>query len=127
MKERMLTWLFGDMRFITEQFFKEEREKHMAKKPAVKFTGGEYKPKRLASGLIGLRLPLNLEVPVGAAIDINFYMTCDHSLLINKGVVDAGENIAVKITNTTGDVLRYVAGDVVSRAYPLIAQDFEVV
>jgi hypothetical protein len=115
---RIVDWLFQDNRFITEDFFKKEREKVMAKKVnVVKFTSGEYKPKRLASGLIGLRAPINV---TSAVKSVNLNMSCDVPLLINGKVVNPGEDIVIDNPPESR------AGDVFARAYPLLAQDFEV-
>lgn len=90
----------------------------MAKKSnVVKFTGGEYKPKRLASGLIGFRAPIDVSPAVKS---LNLNMTCDVPLLVGNKLVNAGENIVIE------NPAEVKTGEVCARAYPLLAQDFEV-
>jgi hypothetical protein len=108
---------FG-LRRELERLNKLIKEMQMAKKVnVVKFTGGEYKPKRLASGLIGLRAPIDV---TSTTKSVNLNMTCDVPLLVNGKVVNPGENIVIDNPPETR------TGDVFARAYPLLAQDFEV-
>ena len=95
-------------------------------KHVVKFVGGEFKPRRLASGLIGFRTPLDVMVKPGETIIIDFNMACDHMLVFEKNAVEPGQNLVGRLTNVTTETLKYEVGEVVARAYPLVAFDFDI-
>lgn len=95
-------------------------------KHVVKFVGGEFKPKRLASGLIGFKAPLDVIVKPGETIIIDFKMACDHMLVFEKNAVEPGQNIIGRLTNVTQETLKYETGEIIARAYPLIAFEFDI-
>jgi len=99
-------------------------------KQTIKFTPTDYKPKRLASGLIGFRAPLDISIPVGGTIVVDLKTKADQPLLFGKGVeakmVEPGDDILVKITNDMQIPMALQAGTIVARGYPLFNQDFEI-
>jgi len=93
----------------------------------VAFTGGDYKPKRLASGLIGLRapFPFSLKPLSGQTIDLG--SKCQVGLLLDTGkIISPGQNIMIDVYNSAGAPVAYEAGEVIARAYPLLVPDYEI-
>jgi hypothetical protein len=115
--------------FLSIKFDKHKsKEQQMAKsaKQVVKFTGGEFKPKYLASGLVGFKAPLDFNLDPGATAEIDLKMTCDATLVFEIGTVLPSTNITVFVKNKTSDKLMFLAGDVIARAYPLARIDYEI-
>lgn len=98
----------------------------MAKKNVVVFVGGEYKPQRLMSGLVGFKAPFPFTVKSRSNMLINLNMTCQSTLVFKGGLVETGSNIIVDVKNDTGADIAFSPGDVIARAYPLFAQDFDI-
>lgn len=100
--------------------------------PRITFTGGDYKPKRLASGLIGFRAPFDIEIQNGKEQTVDLQTVCSHALLLipefqtDPSVVSAQGKIVVNLLNDHGDVLRFKAGDVIARAYPLFPVNYNI-
>ena len=104
----------------------------MAKKSAVTFTASDMpKPKRLASGLIGLRAPIDFKVLPGKVEAIDLNTKCNTLLLLAEGIFAQGifapgTNIVIRVQNFSDVIETYVAGDVIARAYPLFPVDYEI-
>jgi hypothetical protein len=102
----------------------------MAKqKKTIRFWGGEHRPQRLASGLVGFKSPLEIVVPPRQAITVDLKMTSDAALLFlgePLRLVQPGENITVIVKNIGEQELRFEAGEVVARAVPLWLGDYEI-
>ena len=102
------------------------KETSMPPKFPVKFTGGDYKPKQLASGLIGFRAPFNITLGPSHVMPVNLKMTCNVALLtMTGGVIAPGQEINVTaLARPEGS--SFQAGEVFTRAYPLLPQDYEI-
>ena len=98
----------------------------MPEKNVVRFTGGEYRPQHLASGLIGLRAPVDIQIQPGETAQIDMKMSCSVLLIGTLALVEPGMNIVVKITNWSDLPLRYQAGEVVTRFHPAFPIDYEI-
>ena len=86
----------------------------------VIFTGGDYKPRQLASGLIGFRAPYDL--PAKEA-EVKLNMKCSTWLLFTDGKsVQPGEDIVVKFAGKE-DVK---AGEVFARALPMLPPSYTI-
>ena len=85
----------------------------------ITFVGGDYKPRRLASGLVGFRAPFDLDKE-------GFYklnMTSPVALIFTDGkFVQPGEEIVVKFDGK--DAVK--AGEVFARAYPLFPTEYDI-
>lgn len=104
------------------------KEKQMAKTNAkVIFTGGEYKPQRLASGFVGFRAPVDIHLTPGQTANVDLHLTCSVGLAFQARVLEPGQNIVITTVNTSPDLpLRFTAGEVFARAYPLLPVDYEI-
>ena len=105
-----------------------EKEKPVAKTPTViQFTGGDYKPTKLASGLIGFKAPFEFSLQPGQSQDIDLLTKCSVALLFTGGqFVQPGEDVKVRVANQTVEVQTFQAGDVIARAYPLLPVDYTI-
>jgi hypothetical protein len=101
-------------------------ETSMPPKFTVKFTGGDYKPKLLASGLVGFRAPFDIKLAPNETRAVDLKMTCSVGLLtMAGGVVSPGQDVIVTaLAGAEGAEFR--AGEVLARAYPLLPQDYEI-
>jgi hypothetical protein len=142
---KLKAWLYNDLLrtdFWTEEFFAQlEKEKYMVVKstntstisttvvPAVVFTGGDYKPTRLASGLIGFRAPFDVRVEAGKSQVVDLKTKCSVYLLFPRGtvdnVVDPQTNIVISLTATDLPLV-ILAGEIIARAIPLLTPEYEV-
>jgi len=99
----------------------------MAKKNVVAFSVSDMpKPKKLASGLIGLRAPIDFKVLPGKVESVDLQTKCNVLLLSGEGIFAPGTNVVVKVPNFSDVVENYAAGDVIARAYPLFPTDYEI-
>lgn len=110
------------------------KETHMAETtpavPTLTFVGGDYKPKRLASGLVGFRAPYDIVVEPGKTQVVELKTKCSHALLFphpTKGsvLVEAQTDIVVTLT-AESEPIRFAAGETISRAYPLFPVDYTI-
>lgn len=106
----------------------KKKEHHMAKKNVVTFTKGETPaPRKLASGLIGLRTPIAFTVAPDAEHKLKLDIASDAVLFLNDGgFVPSGQNITLLVRNTSGATVEYQPGDVVARALPIFFTEYEV-
>jgi hypothetical protein len=122
-----------------ERFFKDplnrKREIQMAKTAPVKtitFTPSDYKPKRLASGLIGFRAPYDIKIKDGKTQSVDLQTVCSVPLLVSFEFstdviqVQPQTKIVIDLVNDHGEDLEFAAGDVIARGYPLFAVDYEI-
>ncbi len=107
----------------------------MAKKGesrAVRFTSAEYRPRRLANGMIGLRAPVDIQIDFGRSATIDLQMVCSVPLLLTSEfsaepvLIQQQGKIVVTLKNDHGEPLRFAAGEVIARAYPLFPADYEI-
>jgi len=99
----------------------------MAKKNVVAFSVSDMpKPKKLASGLIGLRSPVDFIVAPNKSEVIDLKTRCNVMLLTQGGVFEPGKNIVVVVKNEELTPEKYAAGDVIARAYVLFPVDYEI-
>ncbi len=107
-------------------------EKSEITKIVVSFPGAEFKPTRLASGLIGLRAPLAVQVANGKSATIDLQMVCSVPLLVvsefqtEPSFIMPQGKIVISLMNDHGAPLRFEAGEVIARAYPLFPIDYEI-
>ncbi len=100
--------------------------------PVINFTGGEYKPKRLASGLIGFRAPIDITLKSGESRDVDLQMVCSVPLLlvsefdVEPVFVQPQGKIVLSLKNDVGEPATWRAGDVIARAYPLLSQGYTI-
>lgn len=99
----------------------------MAKKNVVIFTDSDMpKPKKLASGLIGLRAPVDFNVQPGKTLAVQLFAKCNAVLLADEGVIMPGTFITAQVKNDSVGVANYAAGDVIMRALPVFPEDYEI-
>jgi hypothetical protein len=99
----------------------------MAKKNIVTFTTSDMpKPKKLASGLIGLRSPIDFTVGPGKTELVDLDTKTSTLLITADGVFEPGKNIVITVKNELDVPVNYAAGDVIARAYPLFGEDYEI-
>lgn len=105
------------------------KEQLMPATTTIFFTGGDYKPKKLASNLVGFRAPFDINIEPGKSLDIDLKTKCSCSLLFAKNVenvvVEPQENIVVRLT-AGAEAIRFSAGDVIARGYPLLPPLYEI-
>jgi hypothetical protein len=117
---------FRDFRELWQPSY-TPKEKHMAKtNTKVAFTGGEYKPQRLASGWVGFRAPVDVQIAPGQTANIDLRMVCSVGLSFQSRNIEPGQNIVINVLNTDNLPLRFTAGEVFTRAFPLIPVDYDI-
>jgi hypothetical protein len=110
----------------------EDTQAVETKSLVLTFTGGDYKPKRLASGLIGFRAPFDITLKNGQSQSVDLQMVCSYPLLLvsahqtNPTLLQPQGKIVVEIKNDHGEDLVFKAGDVIARAYPLLPVDYVI-
>jgi hypothetical protein len=109
-------------------WWKPKQEKKMAKKNVVTFTSGETpKPKRLASGFIGFRPSVPFSVPANSSKDVKLEISADVVLLTETGnLIAPGQLITLTVYNKTTSTVNYETTDVIGRALPIFAVDYDV-
>ncbi len=101
-------------------------------KVVIKFTDVEYKPRRLASGLIGLRAPVNIQIDYTKSAMVDLQMVCSVPLLVvsefqtEPMIIQPQGKIVISLTNDHGEPIRFEAGEIIARAYPLLPVDYEI-
>lgn len=99
----------------------------MAKKNIVIFTDSDMpKPKKLASGLIGLRAPVDFQVYPGKTAHIDLQTRANCLLFTGDSIIPTGTNIVINVKNDGETPESYMAGDVIARAFPLFPEEFEI-
>jgi hypothetical protein len=97
--------------------------------PTITFDGGDFKPKLLASGLIGFRAPYDIKVEPGKILDVHLNTKCNVFLLFNTGgtakVVDPGEQVVVRLTAGQEPIF-FSEGETFARAMPLLPPTVEI-
>lgn len=98
-----------------------DTKQEATKSPVIAFSGGDYKPRRLASGLIGFRAPYDL--PANQEVEVKLNTRCSVFLLFTDGkVVQPGEEITLRVK----PIEHVMVGEVFARAYPLLPVDYVI-